>query len=150
MKWVIFGLTMSSSWGNGHATLWRALCRSLIRRGHDLTFFEKDVPYYAAHRDLTEIEGMRLQIYPDWESILPKAKRHLQEADVAIVTSYCPDAIQASELVLDSRAQVRAFYDLDTPITLERLRRGETVEYIPERGLRDFDLVLSYTGGRAL
>ena len=57
MKIVVFGLTITSSWGNGHATLWRALCRALVRRGHHITFFERDVPYYASTRDLLEIPG---------------------------------------------------------------------------------------------
>ncbi|MEY9758301.1 spore maturation protein CgeB [Bradyrhizobium yuanmingense] len=39
------------------------------------------------------------------------------------------------------------FYDLDTPVTLARLIAGEAVPYIGPRGLRDFALVLSFTGG---
>lgn len=149
MKLVIFGLTISSAWGNGHATLWRGLCRALGERGHDVTFFERDVPYYAAHRDLTEPAGCRLRLYGDWLSVHDDASAAVAEADVAMVTSYCPDGRAAAELVLDSNA-LRVFYDLDTPVTLSRLRSGESVSYLPPRGLGDFDLVLSYTGGRAL
>ncbi|MFN2433227.1 MAG: hypothetical protein ABR599_10515 [Gemmatimonadota bacterium] len=69
---------------------------------------------------------------------------------MTIVTSFCPDGIAAAELVLDSHAALRVFYDLDTPVTLARLERGQRVDYLGERGLGDFDLVLSYTGGRAL
>jgi spore maturation protein CgeB len=150
MKIVIFGLTISSSWGNGHATLWRGLCKALIRRGHHIVFFERDVSYYASHRDLVEISGGHLRLYSDWESNLPAAEKELADADVAIVTSYCPDGITASELALSSPVRMRVFYDLDTPVTLDRLRAGEQVPYIGHRGLRDFDLVLSYTGGSAL
>jgi spore maturation protein CgeB len=149
MKLVIFGLTISSSWGNGHATVWRGLCRELSRRGHRVIFFEKDVPYYAAHRDLREIPGGELMFYPDWNAIRHRAQEHLADADVAMVTSYCPDGIQASELVLDSRP-MKVFYDLDTPVTLEQLDAGRSVAYIGPRRLCDFDLVLSFTGGRAL
>ena len=150
MKLVIFGLTVSSSWGNGHATLWRGLLRALARRGHRVTFFERDVPYYAAHRDLTELPGGRLCLYPDWEAVLPTVRAELADADVAMVTSYCPDGVAASDLVLDSPVALRAFYDLDAPVTLGHLRAGEPVAYIGPRGLRDFDLVLSYTGGATL
>src|SRR5205814_1420275 len=104
MKIVIFGLTISSSWGNGHATLWRGLCRALHRRGHQIVFFEHDVPYYAGHRDLFELEGTELILYSDWEQLLPRARQHLLDADVAMVTSYCPDGVAASELVLSSPA----------------------------------------------
>jgi spore maturation protein CgeB len=150
MKLVIFGLTISSSWGNGHATLWRGLCKALARRGHEVVFFERDVPYYALNRDLTALPFAELCLYPSWDDALPLACWHLADADVAMVTSYCPDGIAASDLVLDSAVPVRAFYDLDTPVTLARLETGEAVESIGPRGLRDFDLVLSYTGGRAL
>jgi spore maturation protein CgeB len=150
MKLVIFGLTISSSWGNGHATLWRGLCRALAAQGHTVVFFERDVSYYADNRDLREIPGCELVLYGSWAEVLPAARRHAAEADVAMVTSYCPDGIAASELVLDSPAPARVFYDLDTPVTLDALRSGAPVAYIGERGLRDFDLVLSFTGGAAL
>lgn len=149
MKLVIFGLTVSSSWGNGHATLWRGLLKALARRRHDIIFFERDVPYYASHRDLNELPAGRLVLYQSWEQAIPEARRHLEEADVGMVTSYCPDGIAATELVLNSNT-TRVFYDLDTPVTLKELRLGKSVDYIGPRGLRDFDLVLSYTGGAAL
>ncbi len=150
MKLVIFGLSISSSWGNGHATLWRGLCKGLIREGADVHFFERDVPYYATHRDLTEIPGGHLHLYPDWDEIRPIAERTLRGADAAIVTSYCADALPAGELVLQSGARCCCFYDLDTGVTLTRLAAGEPVAYIGPRGLRDYDLVLSYTGGKAM
>ncbi len=147
---MIFGLTVSSSWGNGHATLWRGLWRALAREGHTVVFFERDVPYYAEHRDLDHLPGGTLVLYADWADVVDRAKRHLADADVGMVTSYCPDAHAASALLLDAAVPHKAFYDLDTPVTLEALRAGEAVPYIPPRGLGDFDLVLSYTGGRAL
>jgi spore maturation protein CgeB len=150
MKIVIFGLTISSSWGNGHATLWRGLCRALAQRGHKIVFFERDVPYYSGHRDLVEPGYFQLILYRDWDDVMLDAKIESADAEVAIVTSYCPDGIAASEVVLDSSAKRKIFYDLDTPVTLERLRKGEQLGYIGPRGLKDFDLVLSYTGGAAL
>src|SRR5947209_15270122 len=89
MKFVVFGLSISSSWGNGHATLWRGLCRALAKRGHQVIFFERDVPYYASTRDFFQLEGGELILYQDWESTLPTAWRHLSDCDVAMVTSYC-------------------------------------------------------------
>lgn len=150
MKLVIFGLSISSSWGNGHATLWRGLCSALGRRKHKVIFFERDVPYYSATRDLYELPDGELILYNDWMEIQAAAMRQLSDADVAIITSYCPDASAATECVLTSPADVRCFYDLDTPVTLDRLERGLPVDYIGPRGLRDFDLVLSYTGGASL
>jgi spore maturation protein CgeB len=151
LKFAIFGLTVSSSWGNGHATLWRGLIRALTAQGHEVVFFERDVPYYAGARDLHRLgDCAELILYPDWESVSERALAEIQRADVAMVTSYCPDAIRATELVLDEAPGLAVFYDLDTPVTLAKLGSGETVPYIPARGLGDFDLVLSYTGGEAL
>src|SRR5436853_1402038 len=107
MKLVIFGLTVSSSWGNGHATLWRALCSALARRGHRVVFFERDVPYYSATRDLFELPGGELILYHDWAEALPAARRHLAEGDVGIVTSYCADGVAAGDLVLESAVRMR-------------------------------------------
>ena len=149
MKVVVFCLSVSSSWGNGHAVLWRALIRALARHGHLVVFFERDVPWYAHNRDLTELEGARLVFYQGWEEVQPTARQELADADAAIVTSYCPDGVEATELVLEAPG-LHVFYDLDTPVTLARLDAGEPVEAIGPRGLAPFDLVLSYTGGGAL
>jgi spore maturation protein CgeB len=149
MKLVVFGLSVSSSWGNGHAVLWRALIRALAERGHRTMFFERDVPYYARHRDLWELAGGRLVLYRDWTEILPLARCEVAAADAAIVTSYCPDALAAGALVLDAPC-LHVFYDLDTPVTLARLAAGEAVFYIGPQGLSAYDLVLSYTGGGAV
>ncbi len=150
MKFVIFGLTVSSSWGNGHATIWRGLIDALAGRRHQVVFFERDVPYYASHRDKTEIPGGELVLYKEWQEALPEARKELSGADVGMVTSYCPDGIAATDLVLSSAVGLRVFYDLDTPVTLDALKCGREVSYIGNRGLRDFDLVLSYTGGASL
>ena len=150
MKLVVFGLSVSSSWGNGHATLWRGLIKGLHRLGHRVIFFEHDTPFYAQHRDVWEVPGGELILYPSWDVVHRQAAAHLADADVAMVTSYCPDAAIACDAVLSSPARVRCFYDLDTGVTLDRVRSGQQVDYIPEGGLGDFDLILSYTGGLAL
>ncbi len=148
---VIFGLTVSSSWGNGHATLWRSLIKAMLRRGHTVTFFERDVPYYANERDLQALPaGGVLQLYPDLASIEVEARRALDQADVAIATSFCPEGATVCRWILHSDARVKTFYDLDTPVTLDTLETGNDVAYLPAGGLGGFDLVLSYTGGLAL
>jgi spore maturation protein CgeB len=149
MRIVIFGLTVSSSWGNGHATIWRGLCGALGASNHRVTFFEKDVSYYRAHRDLVDPAQYKLRLYTEWNEIEADARRELARADCAIVTSYCPDARAAAELIFSCHVLRRVFYDLDTPVTLRALAHTD-VPYIPQFGLEPFDLVLSYTGGRAL
>ena len=151
MRIVIFGLTVSSSWGNGHATLWRSLIDAMTRRGHLVSFFERDVSYYADTRDVESLpQGGELVFYKSLAEVQATAQDRLAAADLAICTSYCPDGREACEWTLKSAARIRCFYDLDTPVTLEALDHGNVPEYLPKAGLSEFDLVLSYTGGRAV
>jgi spore maturation protein CgeB len=149
VKIAVFGLTISSSWGNGHATLWRGLCSALARLGHRVVFFEHDQPYYARSRDWYEVPGGLLILYDSWESVERRAARELHDSDAAIVTSYCPDALRARDAI-GAAGPISIFYDLDTPVTLTRVRCGEQVPYIDSCGLAHYDMVLSYTGGGAL
>ena len=148
MNILIFGLTVTCSRGNGHATLWRSLIKGMLQRGHTVTFYERAQDRFAASRDLHALGvGANLRLYPDLDTIRAEARRAANDADLAIVSSLCPDSLALCDLVLDSAAQVKAFYDLDTPLTLAD---AGPPPYIPPRGLRDFDLVLSHTGGLAL
>jgi spore maturation protein CgeB len=150
VKIVVFGLSVSSSWGNVHATLWRGLIKGLGRLGHRVAFFERHTPEHASHRDLRELPGGRLILYSEWNEIRREVTGQLADADVAIVTSRCPDAAAATGTALLSPARVRCFYDLDTALTLGRACPGVAAGYLPAGGLGDFDLVLSCTGGKAL
>lgn len=150
MRFVVFGMTVTSSWGNGHALLWRGLCRALSAMGHQVVFFERDVLCHAEHRDQRAPAGCDLRLYASWNDVLPAARRETTRADAAVVTSYCPDAIAAADLVLADCPGTSIFYDLDTPVTLGGVEAGTRLEYLPPSGLGAFDLVLSLTGGRAL
>jgi spore maturation protein CgeB len=150
MKLIIFGLTVSSSWGNGHATLWRGLIGALAQRGHRVVFFERDVPYYANTRDLTEIPGGELRLYRSWEEVWPEAVRELTDSDAAIVTSFCPDGAAAGKAIAESAVARRIYYDMDTPVTLALVEAGGMPPWLGSSGLADYDLVLSFTGGLAL
>lgn len=149
MKLVVFGLSVSSSWGNGHATIWRGLLKALHKRGHRTAFYERDVPYYASHRDLTHDESFDLRLYGEWEEVRGEARGELADADAAIITSYCPDAIEASALVRSLNI-LNVFYDLDAPVTIAALRDGKRPFYIGADGLGGYGVVLSYTGGASL
>jgi spore maturation protein CgeB len=153
VRFVIFGLTVSSSWANGHATPWRGLLRALRGMGHQVTFFEKDVPYYREHRDVLDPDFCELVLYDAWDS--QRARRAVQAADVAIVTSYCPDGLAACQVVLDTPGPLHVFYDLDTPVTLAALEQhGVAVpngaRYLEAESVKEFDLYLSFTGGGIL
>ena len=155
MRFTIFGVTVSSSWGNGHATTWRGLLRALRRAGHHTTFFERDVSYYAGARDLAAPDFCHLQLYADWPAIEQQARAAVSSSDVVIVSSYCPDGVAAARLALDDPGPLHVFYDIDTPVTLADLERYgvaavEGPHYVDAGLVREFDLYLSFTGGPLL
>jgi spore maturation protein CgeB len=149
VKITIFGLTISSSWGNGHATPYRALVRALHRRGHHVVFYEKDVPYYTRRRDFSSWPYCELVLYPEWSEVRGRALNDAVSSDVVCVASYCPGGAQISDEILGLSRPLRVFYDLDTPITLEKLRNGDS-EYLHAGQIPGFDLYLSFTGGPIL
>ena len=149
MKITLFGLTLSSSWGNGHATPYRAIIRALHRLGHRVTFYERDVPYYARHRDFSQWPYCELKLYPDWESVRAQALAEAADSDVVMTASYVPEGARITDELLSLSRPLRVFYDLDTPITLQRLRQGD-LDYLRAEQLAQFDLVLSWTGGQSL
>src|SRR5438477_3313194 len=150
MKIAIFGLSITSSWGNGHATTFRALARGLHERGHSIVFFERDVEWYASNRDLPGPEFCEVVVFDDWPTVLPRVRKDLADCDVAMVGSYFPNGIAAAAEVINSPAPVKAFYDIDTPITVSQLReRGET-SYLLASQIPGFDLYFSFTGGPLL
>ena len=149
MKIVICGLSITSSWGNGHATTYRALTRALRARGHDVVFFERDLEWYASNRDMPEPPFCRVHIYEHWQDIANLLRRELDETDVAMVGSFFPDGIKAIDAMLDSGSGVKAFYDIDTPITVSQLRAGNA-EYLRRDQIPDFNVYFSFTGGPTL
>lgn len=149
MRLVFFGLSLTSSWGNGHATTYRGLLGGLRRRGHELTFFEKDFEWYAQHRDLPQPPQARLQLYQHWTEVRPVALRAARAADAVIVGSYFPDAIPLLDELLAHQTTLTCFYDIDTPVTLEGLRAG-SCRYLRADQIAALDLYLSFTGGPVL
>jgi len=147
VKLVVLGLSLSSSWGNGHATTYRALLKAFAERGHEILFLERDVPWYAAHRDL-EPDFCKLAFYKDLAELEPW-RPHIETADAVIVGSYVPEGVAVGEWVLANARGVTAFYDIDTPVTLSNLEsRG--VDYVSTSQISRYDLYLSFTGGPTL
>lgn len=148
LRIVCLGLSLSSSWGNGHATTYRALLKALAARGHWILFLEREVPWYAANRDLSEPDYCRLHFYRDLAG-LERWQDVVAEADVVIVGSYVPDGVEVGAWVQRNARGVTAFYDIDTPVTIAKLARGE-FEYVSPAVISGYDLYLSFTGGPTL
>ena len=149
MKLVVLGLSLSSSWGNGHATTYRSLLKAFADRGHEILFLERDVPWYSGDaRDLVDPSFCRLVFYRDL-SDLEGHRAAVTAADAVIVGSYVPDGIAVGDWVQETAQGVRAFYDIDTPVTLSALD-ARTCAYLEARQIPDYDVYLSFTGGPTL
>ena len=148
MKLVVLGLSLSSAWGNGHATTFRALLAAFAVRGHDVLFLERDVPWYADHRDLADPAWCRLAFYRDLAELEGWAGE-VAGADAVIVGSYVPDGVAVGRWAQRTATGVVGFYDIDTPVTLAKLERGDH-EYLSPELIPGYDLYLSFTGGPTL
>ena len=150
MKLTIFGLSITSSWGNGHATTFRALCEALHRRGHKIVFFEHNLEWYQNNRDLPEPAYCDVKVFEKWEAILPAVRAELRNSDVAMVGSYFPDGIAALDEMLSSNVPVKTFYDIDTPVTVRSLIEHGRADYLLKQHLPELDIYFSFTGGPML
>lgn len=145
----MLGLSITSSWGNGHATTYRGLVRQLGIRGHRVLFLERDVPWYASHRDLPHPPGGRTELYSSLRDLQSRFASDIRDADLVIVGSYVPEGVAVGEWVTRIAQGVTAFYDIDTPITLAKLARGD-MEYLVPDLIPRYQLYLSFTGGPIL
>ena len=146
MKLVVFGLSISSSWGNGHATTYRALLRAFAARGHEVVFYEWDAPWYRENRDQPRPEFCRLVLYPDWETVAAEAIAEAREADAVLVGSYVKDGPRVVDDLAGAGIDPLFFYDIDTPVTVSALRGGGA-EYLRPDQVGCFTRYFSFTGG---
>ncbi len=149
LRIVILGLSITSSWGNGHATTYRGLVRELARRGHDLLFLERDVEWYASHRDLPFPPYGRTELYRSLAELERRFAGDIEEADLVIVGSFVPEGAAVGDWVIRTADRVTAFYDIDTPVTLSKLARGDC-DYVSPELIPRYQLYLSFTGGPTL
>ena len=146
---VILGLSITSSWGNGHATTYRGLVRELVALGHDVLFLERDVPWYADQRDLPEPSYGRTELYGSLDELKDRFAGAVRDADAVIVGSYVPEGVAVGEWVVATARGATAFYDIDTPVTLAKLARGD-FEYLSPDLIARYGTYLSFTGGPTL
>ena len=150
MRFVFIGLSITSSWGNGHATTYRGLLRELARRGHEIVFLERDVPYYASNRDLAQPDFARVELYQNLEELPGRLQEDVRAADFVVVGSYVPDGVKVGRWALETARGPVTFYDIDTPITLEAIATHGTAGYVDRELIGRYAVYFSFTGGPTL
>jgi spore maturation protein CgeB len=149
MKMIFIGLSISSSWGNGHATTYRALLRELAEMGHEILFLEHDVPFYSSNRDMPSPSFCQLELFSSVKELKKDYLNAIQDADVVVLGSYVAHGIEVGRWVLDNARGITAFYDIDTPVTLAKLQSGDC-QYLEPELIPKFNLYLSFTSGPTL
>lgn len=149
LRLVVLGLSLTSSWGNGHATTYRGLLREMAARGHQVLFLERDLPWYAENRDMPNPPFCRTELYTSVCDLTDRFASEVRDADLVIVGSYVPDGTAVGQWVTRTARGATAFYDIDTPVTLARLASGDA-EYVTPGLIARFDAYLSFTGGPTL
>lgn len=147
--YVFLGLSITSTWGNGHATTYRSLLKQLAGRGHKITFLERDVPWYAENREFDHQPYCGIGLYDNLDDLRDRFSAILTGADAVIVGSYVPEGIAVGRWITSTTKQVTSFYDIDTPVTLTSLKEG-TCDYLSCDLIRKYQLYLSFTGGPTL
>lgn len=146
---VIAGLSLSSSWGNGHATTYRSLVKGLCQEGHEVTFLERNVEWYSSNRDLNSSPYCELHFYDDLDELKNRFAAPVHQADLVIVGSYLKEGVEIGNWVLNQAQGITAFYDIDTPVTMDKLEK-EDYEYITPDLIPQYDFYLSFSGGDVL
>ncbi len=146
---VILGLTITSSWGNGHATTYRGLIRELASKGHRVLFLERDMPWYASQRDFNNSEYVKTMLYASVKELKEQYALIIQKAELVIVGSYVPDGIEVGEWVIKTADGITAFYDIDTPVTMTNIE-NDNCFYLKRELIPMYDMYLSFAGGAIL
>jgi spore maturation protein CgeB len=149
MNIVILGLSITSSWGNGHATTYRSLVKGLFKKGHHVHFLERDVPWYSNQRDCIHFNYCKTSLYTSLSDLKLRFEKDVQKADLVILGSYVPEGVEAGKWIFETATGITAFYDIDTPVTLGKLE-SDDFEYIHPDIIPEFDFYFSFSGGPVL
>lgn len=146
---VMLGLSITSSWGNGHATTYRSLMRELCARGHEVLFLERDTEWYAANRDLPRPPYGQVALYSSFRQLRERFGERIRQADLVMLGSYVQEGARIGEWLNRIAEGITAFYDIDTPVTLAGLEKGP-LDYLEASLIPRYRIYLSFTGGPIL
>ncbi len=148
LKIAFFGSSLVSAYWNGAATYYRGIIKNLSGLGHEITFYEPDAYDRQRHRDIGDPDWAKAVVYPATESGVEGALREAKGADLIVKASGVgayDDYLE--EAVIDARSPgaLAAFWDVDAPATLERMKNDQGDHFRPL--VPKYDLIFTYGGG---
>lgn len=148
MNIAFFGSSLVSAYWNGAATYYRGLIRALHERGHRVTFYEPDAFERQQHRDLSDPEWAEVVVYPAQESSALEAIETARGADLVVKASgvgVFDELLERAVLDLGGSSTLVAFWDVDAPATLDRIRKNADDPFRPL--IPQYDFIFTYGGG---
>jgi spore maturation protein CgeB len=147
---AFFGSSLVSAWWNGACTYYRGIIAGLHQAGHRVTFYEPVAYQRQEHRDIPDPDYARVVIYPaESEAQVRQVVASAGSAEVVVKTSGVgayDEVLEAAVLEAGRPGALRIFWDVDAPATLGRME--DDVNDSLRTLLPDYDLVLTYGGGR--
>ncbi|MHB0858845.1 MAG: CgeB family protein [Anaerolineae bacterium] len=146
---AFFGSSLLSAYWNGAATYYRGIIKAMHARGHHITFYEPDAYSRQEHRDIDEPPWADVVVYSaDGEDGVRKVLDEARGADLIIKASgvgVFDPLLESAVVELKRYGTLIAFWDVDAPVTLDRMTNDP---YDPFRSLVPrYDLILTYGGG---
>jgi spore maturation protein CgeB len=149
MHIAFFGSSLVSAYWNGAATYYRGIIRALHNLGHQITFYEPDAYDRQKHRDIPDPDWARVVVYSadDEDSVLT-ALQQARGVDMLVKTSGVganDQLLEAAVLSIREPHTITVFWDVDAPVTLDRVKADRSDPFLELIPL--YDLILTYGGG---
>jgi len=143
-----FGSSLVSAYWNGAATYYRGIIRALAERGHQVTFYEPDAYDRQKNRDMDDPSWAKVVVYAADERQMWSALEEAKNSDLLIKTSgigVFDELLESAIPAAKGPQTIAAFWDVDAPATLERVRQNEGDPFRTQ--IPRYDLILTYGGG---
>ncbi|QRK09372.1 glycosyltransferase [Archangium violaceum] len=153
LRIAFFGASLVSAWWNGAAMYYRGLLRALHARGHRITFYEPALPERQRHRDLPVAPDFATVVMYSAEGTqgLERCLEDARSADVVVKASgvgIFDEWLNARVLELKSGTTQVVYWDLDAPVTLERMAANPEDPFLAL--VPGYDRVFTQGGGDAV
>lgn len=146
---AFFGSSLVSAYWNGAATYYRGIIRALHARGHQVTFYEPNAYGRQQHRDIPDPDWAKVVVYPgDDENQAFQAVLQAQGADLIVKASgvgVYDELLERAVLDLRKTGSMVAFWDVDAPVTLDRMENNPNDPF--RQLVSEYDVILTYGGG---